>query len=179
MIVHRSIVKYSTAEEAATAVRALNDYTFSDRKLTARLDRSRTGGHADRSSVYIGNLSWNVTDSYLDEVFVSFNPVSCEVMRNMYGRSRGCALVRFPSEREADFFISEMNGQEIDGRIVECRQDKGPTKGESIESTTSLYVGNLAINTTEEMLHALLGRFGKIAALYIKRRKDGSSKGWG
>lgn len=54
-------------------------------------------------------------------------------MRNMYGRSRGCALVKFKTEEEAEYFIQEMNGQDLDGRILECRHDKGPTKRENDE----------------------------------------------
>lgn len=49
------------------------------------------------------------------------------------GRSKGFGTVRFSTSQEAAHAISEYNGADLDGRIIEVRYDKGPkAKGSAI-----------------------------------------------
>jgi RNA recognition motif-containing protein len=87
-----------------------------------RLDRSHLdvsdGGH----SVYIGNLPWSITDKELIELFSNYNPVSANVLTNMYGRSRGFAIMKFQNENDATAAIENMNHVEVTGRKLEVSQ---------------------------------------------------------
>jgi RNA recognition motif-containing protein len=70
--------------------------------------------------LFVGNLSYSVTDTTLQEAFGRFgNVVSASVVVDkMSGRSRGFGFVELSSEAEAERAVSEMNGSEIDGRPV-------------------------------------------------------------
>lgn len=48
----------------------------------------------------MGNLKWDVTDEILKEALKQFQPTEVMVFRNMTGRSRGFALVKFESEEK-------------------------------------------------------------------------------
>jgi RNA recognition motif-containing protein len=80
--------------------------------------------------LFIGNLSFNVADAGLTELFASENiPVaSVRVMRDMEtGRSRGFAFVELAPEADMEAAISQLNGKVLDGRpltVNEARQQK-------------------------------------------------------
>jgi len=82
--------------------------------------------------LFVGNLSYSVTDSTLQESFGRFgNVVSASVVVDkMSGRSRGFGFVELSSDAEAERAVSEMNGTEIDGRpvnvnIARPREERG------------------------------------------------------
>ncbi len=82
------------------------------------------------SKLFIGNLSFNVEDSGLNELFSSLNiPVtSVRVMRDMEtGRSRGFGFVELAPEADMESVISQLNGKVFEGRpltVNEARQQK-------------------------------------------------------
>ncbi len=82
------------------------------------------------SKLFIGNLSFNVADAGLSELFASQNiPVtSVKVMRDLEtGRSRGFAFVELAPEVDMDSVINQLNGKVLDGRpltVNEARQQK-------------------------------------------------------
>ena len=80
--------------------------------------------------LFIGNLSFNVEDAGLNDLFASLNiPVtSVRVMRDMEtGRSRGFGFVELAPEADMDSAISQLNGKVFEGRpltVNEARQQK-------------------------------------------------------
>ncbi len=80
--------------------------------------------------LFIGNLSFNVADAGLSEIFASANiPVtSIRVMRDSNtGRSRGFAFVELAPEADMESAISQLNGKVLDGRpmtVNQARQQK-------------------------------------------------------
>ena len=82
--------------------------------------------------LFVGNLSYSVTDTLLQEAFGRFgNVVSASVVVDkMSGRSRGFGFVELSSEAEAERAVTEMNGAELDGRpvnvnIARPREERG------------------------------------------------------
>jgi RNA recognition motif-containing protein len=82
--------------------------------------------------LFVGNLSYSVTDTLLQEAFGRFgNVVSASVVVDkMSGRSRGFGFVELSSDAEAERAVSEMNGAELDGRpvnvnIARPREERG------------------------------------------------------
>lgn len=53
------------------------------------------------------------------EAFAPYSPISCNVLTNMYGRSRGFAIVKFNYENDANRAIDSMSGFAIMGRPIE------------------------------------------------------------
>jgi cold-inducible RNA-binding protein len=82
------------------------------------------------SKLFIGNLSFNVQDAGLNDLFSSLNiPVtSVRVMRDMEtGRSRGFGFVELAPEADMESVIGQLNGKMFEGRpltVNEARQQK-------------------------------------------------------
>jgi RNA recognition motif-containing protein len=73
------------------------------------------------SKLFVGNLSFNVADSELNELFASLNiPVgSIKVMRDTdTGRSRGFAFAELAPEADMESAIKQLNGKVLDGRAL-------------------------------------------------------------
>lgn len=68
--------------------------------------------------LYVGNLSYSVNDSSLQQAFSEFGSVqSAKVMTDRdSGRSKGFGFVEMSSDAEAQSAIEGMNGQNLDGR---------------------------------------------------------------
>jgi RNA recognition motif-containing protein len=80
--------------------------------------------------LFIGNLSFNVADAGLNELFANMNiPIaSLRIMRDVNtGRSRGFAFVELAPEADMESAIQQLNGKVLDGRpltVNEARQQK-------------------------------------------------------
>jgi RNA recognition motif-containing protein len=87
------------------------------------------------SKIFIGNLSFNVEDAGLNELFASMSiPVaSVRVVRDSEtGRSRGFAFVELPPEADMEAVINQLNGKVLDGRpltVNEAHQQKPRDSG--------------------------------------------------
>ncbi len=75
-------------------------------------------------NLYIGNLSWSVTDNELQETFEAFGEVtSCKIVKDkMTNRSKGFAFVEMPNDAEANAAISGLNGQDLKGRAISVNE---------------------------------------------------------
>ncbi len=76
--------------------------------------------------LYVGNLSFSVTDDELHQAFASFGNISSArvVMDRMSGRSKGFGFVELEDDQSADEAISKMDGQNIGGRPVRVSEAK-------------------------------------------------------
>lgn len=75
-------------------------------------------------NIYVGNLSFDVSDEELGEAFAVFGTVSsARVIRDRYtDRSRGFGFVEMDNDAEAEAAIAELNGKPIKGRPVNVNQ---------------------------------------------------------
>ena len=70
--------------------------------------------------LYCGNLSYNVSNSDLDQIFGEFGSVqSAEVIMDRdTGRSKGFGFVEMQNDQDAQAAIAGVNGKEHDGRTL-------------------------------------------------------------
>jgi RNA recognition motif-containing protein len=70
--------------------------------------------------LYVGNLSYNVTSSDLEQLFAQHGTVtSAQVINDRdTGRSKGFGFVEMASDDEATAAIAAVNGQQHDGRTL-------------------------------------------------------------
>lgn len=75
-------------------------------------------------NIYVGNLSYNISDDDLRELFEEFGGVdSAKVISDREtGRSKGFGFVEMGDDDEARAAIEELDGQEIDGRSVKVNK---------------------------------------------------------
>ena len=76
--------------------------------------------------LYVGNLSYNMDSSTLNELFAQHGTVqSAEIISDRdTGRSKGFGFVEMSSEDEAQAAIAAMNGKEVDGRSLTVNEAK-------------------------------------------------------
>lgn len=70
------------------------------------------------NKLYVGNLSFRVTNDDLQDYFAAAGAVESAnvVIDRETGRSRGFGFVEMASEDDANNAIAQFNGQEYDGR---------------------------------------------------------------
>ena len=72
------------------------------------------------TKLYVGNLSFNTTETDLQDLFAQAGPVQ-EVMLmqdKFTGKSRGFAFVTMGSDEDAKKAIAEINGKTLEGRAL-------------------------------------------------------------
>ena len=81
--------------------------------------------------LYVGNLSYNMGDSELQELFAACGTVlSAKVITDRdTGRSKGFGFVEMDSDEVAGAAISALNGKEVDGRALTVNEAKPMTDG--------------------------------------------------
>ncbi|MCP4501671.1 MAG: RNA-binding protein [Deltaproteobacteria bacterium] len=83
--------------------------------------------------LFVGGLSWGTTDDTLREGFERFGEVTDAkvILDRETGRSRGFGFVSFAEGDAASTAISEMDGQELDGRVIRVNEanERPPRRG--------------------------------------------------
>ena len=70
------------------------------------------------TKLYVGNLSFNTTETDLQDLFAQAGPVQeVTLMQDKFtGKSRGFAFVTMTTEGDAQKAITEFNGKTVEGR---------------------------------------------------------------
>ncbi len=77
-------------------------------------------------NIYVGNLSYSVTDDDLRETFSRFGEVSqVHLIKDKFsGESKGFGFVEMDDNSEADAAIKALNGNDMKGRAIKVNQAK-------------------------------------------------------
>jgi RNA recognition motif-containing protein len=85
--------------------------------------------------LYVGNLTYGVTDSALEQMFVPHGTVESAqvIMDRDSGRSKGFGFVEMKTDQEAQAAIAALNGQQVEGRSLTVnearpREDRGGSR---------------------------------------------------
>ena len=72
------------------------------------------------SKLFVGNLSYNVTENDLQDTFAAHGTVveANLMMDRVSGRPRGFGFVTMGSPEEAEAAIQALNGKELEGRAL-------------------------------------------------------------
>lgn len=76
------------------------------------------------TKLFVGSLSWNVTDQQLEDFFAAAGTVvSAKVIVDRdTNRSKGFGFVEMSNDDEAAAAISQLNGKELDGRAISVNE---------------------------------------------------------
>jgi|SRR5688572_5675271 len=87
-------------------------------------------------NIYVGNLSWTMTDDDLSNLFTQYGTVSsAKILKDkMNGRSKGFGFVEMEDDEAAKTAIANLNESEVQGRKLivnesQPRQDGGAAGG--------------------------------------------------
>ena len=77
-------------------------------------------------NIYVGNLSFDVTQDDLEQAFASHGEVaSTNIISDKFsGQSRGFGFVEMPKEDEARAAIAALNGADLKGRELNVNEAK-------------------------------------------------------
>jgi RNA recognition motif-containing protein len=82
-------------------------------------------------NIYVGNLSWNLKDQDLQNLFASHGEVSSAkiVTDKFTNRSKGFGFVEMPNDDQAQAAIAALNGSEVDGRNIVVNESRPKPEG--------------------------------------------------
>jgi len=137
--------------------------------------------------VFVGNLSWSVTEADLRQQFASCGTiVRVKVLTSPDGRSKGAAFVGFDSEAAvnsalafagADFMGRQLKVSKAGDKPV--RRDDAPAASAAPRAESSVvFVGNVSYQCTEEDLRAFFAGCGPIKSVRVAMGDDGRPKGF-
>ncbi|CEP13864.1 hypothetical protein [Parasitella parasitica] len=193
--VNYGFVEFAEPNSADRAIQELNGYKVLDYEI--KVNWAQQGQHSQKEEtpnhhqIFIGDLAPEITDELLSQAFGVFgNLVNAHVMRDtMSGNSRGFGFVAYREKSEADQAIASMNGELLGSRNI--RVNWATQKGQSdapsprpgqqlpyetvLQQTpgyvTSVYVGNLPPNTSDNDLLQPFQRFGFIQEVKLQADK--------
>ena len=75
-------------------------------------------------NIYVGNLSYGLSESELRDAFENFGAVSTvKVLSDREtGRSRGFGFVEMPNREEAEAAVANLNGKDVGGRPLRVNE---------------------------------------------------------
>ncbi|HED09117.1 MAG TPA: RNA-binding protein [Caldithrix abyssi] len=75
-------------------------------------------------NLYVGNLSFDMTDEDLQQVFEEYGTVNKVniIMDRDSGRSKGFGFVEMESSESGEKAVQELDGQEVKGRNLKVNQ---------------------------------------------------------
>jgi RNA recognition motif-containing protein len=81
--------------------------------------------------LYVGNLSYGISDSDLQQMFGPHGTVQSAqvIMDRDTGRSKGFGFVEMSSDQEAQAAIAALNGKEVEGRNLTVNEARPKTEG--------------------------------------------------
>lgn len=81
--------------------------------------------------LYVGNLSYGLTDSDLLKIFEPYGAVESVqiIMDRDTGRSKGFGFVEMGSDDAAQSAMNALNGQEVNGRPLTVNEARPKTEG--------------------------------------------------
>ncbi|XP_051759437.1 polyadenylate-binding protein 1-like isoform X2 [Ctenopharyngodon idella] len=119
-------VHFETQEAANRAIETMNGMLLNDRKVFVGHFKSRKEREAELgakamefTNVYIKNFGEDIDSEKLKSIFTEFGKtLSVCVMTDERGHSRGFGFVNFENHRDARRAVTEMNGKELNGRVL-------------------------------------------------------------
>jgi len=197
-------IHFETEESAQKAIEKVNGMLLDGKKVfvgkfmprSARL-REMGEGSSVYTNVYVKNFGEELDRESLEKLFSQFGPIlSCAVMTDSEGKSKGFGFVAFEHAEDAEKAVVEMNEHELPGsdmKLTVCRAQK---KGERIAELkrryevqkaermqryqgVNLYVKNLDDNIEDEALRKHFEAYGSISSCKVMCDEVGRSKGFG
>ena len=82
-------------------------------------------------NIYVGNLSWNLKDQDLANLFTPYGEVASAkiVMDKFTQSSKGFGFVEMLNDEQAQAAIAQLNGSEVDGRNLVVNESRPKEEG--------------------------------------------------
>src|SRR4029079_1680596 len=127
-------------------------------------------------NIYVGNLSYGMSESELRDAFAAFGEVSSAkiLMDRETGRSRGFGFVEMPNQGEAEAAIAQLNGKDLGGRALRINEARPPERRGAADSSP----GRTDVGLGTETGSARRRRARRIETLSAPRSAAGRLRAW-
>ncbi|XVF87714.1 hypothetical protein PTKIN_Ptkin18bG0142800 [Pterospermum kingtungense] len=140
-------------------------------------------------TIFVGDLAADVTDYMLQETFRARFPSvkgAKVVIDRLTGRTKGYGFVRFADESEHNRAMTEMNGVFCSTRPMRIgpatnrktvavqqypKASSQGTQNENDPTNTTIFVGNLDSNVTDDHLREVFSQYGQLVHVKIPQNK--------
>lgn len=136
-------------------------------------------------NIFIKNLDTSIDNKALHDTFSAFgNILSCKVVVDDAGESKGYGFVHFETQEAADLAIEKVNGMLLNdckvyvGRHVPRRERLQKLQAQKA-SFTNIFVKNLERSVTQDQFLSIFQQFGEVTSAVIQADEAGSYKGFG
>nr|CAD1823222.1 unnamed protein product [Ananas comosus var. bracteatus] len=179
-------IEFATRATAEQILQTYNGQIMPNSDQTFRLNWASAGDKRDETpdyTIFVGDLAADVTDFVLQETFRShYSSVKGAkiVIDKLTGRSKGYGFVRFGDPTEQARAMAEMNGVFCSTRAMRIgpattkktvgAQQKASSDGthsESDPNNTTIFVGALDSNVSEDHLRQLFNPYGELVHVKI------------
>ena len=136
-------------------------------------------------NIFIKNLDPAIDSKHIYETFSHVGKIlSCKVVNDENGVSKGHGYVQYETEESAIKAISIANGMLANGRKLFVgkfipRNERVGNLDEKTKIFTNVYVNNLPDDFSDHQLKNLFQRYGEITSLKLAKKEDGTSNGFG
>lgn len=139
-----------------------------------------------QGNVFIKSLDKSIDNKALHDTFSVFgNILSCKVVCDESGASKGYGFVHFETQEAADEAIAKVNGMLLNDTKVyvgrhQSRRERMAVMEAVKNQFTNIFVKNLDTSVTDEQLKALFVPFGSILSAVVQKDSEtGDSLGYG
>lgn len=163
-----------------------------DDDVAAPAKKAKTDAdETETTSIFVGQLSWNVDDAWLQSEFESCGTITSATVQNdrNTGRSRGFGYVHFADPASVEKALETMNGKEIDGRPIKVDKSTPPSHSPEKRAkqfndqvsapSSTLFIGNLSFSVNEDMVWESFNDYGVKNVRLPTDRDTGKFKGFG
>lgn len=186
-------IEFRSRAGAESALQAYNGAQMPSTEQNFRLNWATLGAGERKMddtpdyTIFVGDLAADVSDYILQDTFKNVYPSvkgAKVVTDRTTGRSKGYGFVRFGDESEQMRAMSEMNGVVCSSRPMRIGPaatkkavggglQKAPyqaaqgSQGESDPNNTTIFVGGLDPNVSDDVLRQTFGQFGELVHVKI------------
>ncbi|KAH3671674.1 hypothetical protein OGAPHI_000379 [Ogataea philodendri] len=135
-------------------------------------------------NLYVRGLLPTTTSDDLLRIFSTVgNPVSCKIIKDDYGVSKGYGFINFADRVEAQKAIDSLNGSDIEGNHLFVnhhisKRDRLKELEMKKLKYTNLYVKNFPDDLPKERLTEVFGKYGDIESVFLPQSSDNLNKGY-
>ncbi|XP_063698935.1 squamous cell carcinoma antigen recognized by T-cells 3 [Culicoides brevitarsis] len=137
----------------------------------------------DHVTVFFSNLNYDITEDRIKASFPELSIKNVNLIKNATGKTRGYGYIELDSELEVEKALA-LDRKELDGRpvyISKINRDKSERQkfryATDLEPN-KLFVRGLPFEMTQEQVHELFAKYGKLKDVRLVVHKSGKSKGF-
>lgn len=173
-------VNFHTVQDAERALDTMNFTDIKDKQCRIMWSqRDPTLRKTGVGNIFIKNLAPSIDNKSLFDTFSVFgNILSCKVIADENGASKGFGYVHYETGEAAQEAIKKLDGMQIEGQTVSVIIYQRRADRAGVSEWTNLYVKQFPLSWTDEYLQGLMSNYGPTTSMVISRDADGKSKGF-